>query len=343
MIEVIGIENGIEWQHILEKCGEFDFYHTAEHHRCTVASRQEKPLLLYFAMEDYCIALPIILRDIPGEPLFKDATSVYGYAGPLSSHTNMPIEVLSTFKNELSKWLMDNNIITIFSRLHSMYPDQDKFLPEDTVHAISETVSLDLTISDDEAWSAYRSSLRYDIRKLRKEGFHCKWLEGEKGLARFIEIYEENMRRVKAIDYYFFPSTYYEGIFNAKEFDCKILAAEREGEVTACSMFIHTKNGVQYHLSATAEAYLKYSPVKLIIEEARLHYKTLGAKWLHLGGGVGGKEDSLLKFKTAFSSRRHLFKIWKYVIDAQLYEQLVNKLVGTTQEYDSFFPLYRRP
>lgn len=343
MIEVIGIENSIKWQVILERCGEYDFYYTAEHHRCAISTEQEKPLLLSFAIDEYYIALPIILRDIPGELMLKDATSVYGYAGPLSSHADMPMEVLSVFKNELTNWLKANNIVTIFSRLHPMYPYQDKFLPMDTVHAISETVSLDLTLSEEETWSAFRSSLRYDIRKLRKEGFHCKWLEGEMGLQRFIEIYEENMRRVKAIDYYYFPRSYYEGIFYAKEFECKILAAKRDGEVAACSMFIHTKNGVQYHLSATAEKYLKYSPVKLIIEEARDYFKARGAKWLHLGGGVGGKEDNLMKFKTAFSDRRHQFKIWKYIVNTKHYSQLVSKLIGPIQEPNTFFPLYRKP
>jgi hypothetical protein len=342
MIEVIEVNNEIDWHRKLNSCYEYDFYYTSEYHRCAVRSKQERPLLLSFTQDKYSIVFPIILRNIPGDTLLKDATSVYGYAGPLSSHLNMPTEVLNTFKNELLDWLRLNYVVAIFSRLHPMYPYQDKYLPMDTVHTISETVSLDLTLSNEVKWMHYRSSLRYDIRKLRKEGFVCKWLEGQLGLKKFIEIYEENMLRVKAIDHYFFQKSYYEHIFYSNQFECKILAAERGGEVAACSMFIHTQKGVQYHLSATAEAYLKYSPVKLIIEEASIYYKELGARWLHLGGGVGGKNDNLMMFKTGFSELKHEFKIWKYVVNCKEYEALVEKYIAPSDRQDAFFPLYRK-
>lgn len=341
MIEIIGVNQKHAWQKALENTLAYDFYHTLEHHQVSHDVQTETPKLIYFRRDDYLIVLPIILRNIPNEPLLRDVTSVYGYAGPLVSHLDMPDEVILDFKSSLIQWLSDNRVVTIFARLHPMYDYQEALLPDKSVYSLSETVSLDLKKSDEDTWSTYRSSLRYDIRKLRKEGFECSWLEDGEGLKQFIDIYEENMDRVNATPNYYFPMSYYEGLFHAKDFDCKIMAAKRDGRIAACSMFIHTKDGVQYHLSATTADYLKYSPVKLIIEEARMYYKNLGASWLHLGGGVGGKLDNLMNFKAAFSECRHQFKIWKYIVNESQYSQLNSKVLNTENQTSNFFPLYR--
>ena len=58
---------------------------------------------------------------------------------------------------------------------------------------------------------------------------------------------------------------------------------------------------------------------------------------LHLGGGVGGAQDSLMHFKAGFSDRRHLFKTWRVVLDEQQYTELS----GKEPESTGFFPAYR--
>ena len=66
----------------------------------------------------------------------------------------------------------------------------------------------------------------------------------------------------------------------------------------------------------------------------------LGARWMHLGGGVGGAEDSLFRFKAGFSPRRHRFETWRWIVDPHAYERRCRHAnVGADE---SFFPAYRR-
>jgi hypothetical protein len=94
---------------------------------------------------------------------------------------------------------------------------------------------------------------------------------------------------------------------------------------------------VQYHLSGNDEQALKLSPMKTLINHARQWATQRGAEVLHLGGGVGGAQDSLMLFKAGFSDRRHLFKTWRVVLDEQRYTELSGKELGST----GFFPAYR--
>jgi hypothetical protein len=74
-----------------------------------------------------------------------------------------------------------------------------------------------------------------------------------------------------------------------------------------------------------------------------------GDRVLHLGGGRGGREDSLFAFKSRFSKRRHPFYTGRWILDPQAYRELVagrqrllersgRRVAGT-----GWFPLYRAP
>ena len=65
--------------------------------------------------------------------------------------------------------------------------------------------------------------------------------------------------------------------------------------------------------------------MKLILDEARLLGNELNLDFLHLGGGVGGSDDdSLYKFKSGFSDYNFIFKIWRLIVNQDLYITLVN-------------------
>jgi hypothetical protein len=65
-----------------------------------------------------------------------------------------------------------------------------------------------------------------------------------------------------------------------------------------------------------------------------------GYKSLHLGGGVGSKEDSLYKFKSAFNrNETNRFCIGKKIFNEDDYLKLVS-LRGADSN-GSFFPQYR--
>ena len=107
-----------------------------------------------------------------------------------------------------------------------------------------------------------------------------------------------------------------------------------------CGAIVVWSDGViRNHLSATSESHIRLSPSKLLTDEISLLGRRLGMKYFHLGGGVGGKEDTLFNFKSAFSDLVLEDNIWCFVADKDVYNYLVKeKNIKTNQDH---FPLYR--
>ena len=105
-----------------------------------------------------------------------------------------------------------------------------------------------------------------------------------------------------------------------------------------------TKGIVQYHLSATHSAYLRHAPSKLMLVTCRNYFQEIGAERLHLGGGLGGAEDSLYRFKAGFATDTHVFCVAQIVHDQRTYEELVRTKKERQLEKsnsEDFFPAYR--
>jgi len=83
---------------------------------------------------------------------------------------------------------------------------------------------------------------------------------------------------------------------------------------------------------------------KLMLHFVRGWAKDRANQVLHLGGGVGASNDSLLLFKGGFSPLRHAFATLRVVIDESEYGRLVaaSDPQLDPQERTGFFPLYRQ-
>src|SRR5690606_7067649 len=140
---------------------------------------------------------------------------------------------------------------------------------------------------------------------------------------------------------YYFSKQYFYDFLATADFDSKLLVAKFDGKVIAGAIFTYTDKIMQYHLAGTTEAFIRDTPMKLILDEARLLGNQLGLHYLHLGGGVGGSdEDSLFRFKSGFSKNFKQFSVWKYIVDMDNYEMLVQKNEIKDRQ-SNFFPLYR--
>src|SRR5690606_25754286 len=144
-------------------------------------------------------------------------------------------------------------------------------------------------------------------------------------IERFIDIYYETMDRVNASSYYYFSRDYFHRFVHNKAFETKLLISKYQGKIIAGAIFTITKKIMQYHLAGTTNEYISLTPMKLILDEARLLGGQIGTEHLHLGGGVGGSDDdSLFRFKSGFSKNFKQFSVWKYVVDEEKYNLLVN-------------------
>lgn len=333
--------NNKDWKKYVETCESYDFYHTQEYHK--IEQGKNKSLLFVGHTSEYTIALPLIIRPIPYTE-WLDATSVYGYAGPITSEKieNIDVSFVNIFKENLQNYFNDNKIVTVFSRLHPLVDEPTCFFDDFGVcQEINKTVSIDLTISLEEQRRAYRKSNKYEINQLKKKGFTVSKAQTAEDLKCFIAIYNQTMDRVNADKRYYFDESYYQNFLDNDDFDSVLLIAKKENVICAGAIFTITRSIMQYHLAGTREDYMKERPMKLILDHARLLANELGLKNLHLGGGVGGSdEDSLFRFKSGFSKNFKLFKVWKLISDKEKYNKLINEI--DIKSDASFFPLYRK-
>ena len=336
-INAYSAEEKRAWNLLLNEMWMKDFYFTNDYYRLS-CSEKDQPVLFSYQNSDYKIIVPLIKRIIPDSPYY-DATSVYGYAGPLSSHDTVPKDILNDFNEYFIDYMNESAIISVFSRLHPII-NNDKYIYKlGEVVPMSQTVYIDLKQNPSEQTGQYRKGIKSDLNRLLKEGFEVFEDKDLYNINSFIDIYNENMLRVNAEPQYYFSSDYFINFFSSDEINAKLYFVRKGKELIAGSVFTFINGIIQYHLSGTKEGFKRYSPGKLIID----YIRQLGIKhdyyYLHLGGGVGSSNDSLFEFKAGFSKSRLDFKVWKYIVNRTIYNELVES--NNISEEENYFPLYR--
>lgn len=344
------------WLEVLRECPVHDFYHLPGYHALAERRGEGEALLLAYRDAGCTIALPLLVRPASaiaglddldsGE---ADATSVYGYAGPIASHRPIPGPVREGFHAALRETLLKLRVATVFSRLHPLLPQAELLAGLGETIQRGKTVSIDLTQPIEAQRSAYRSNLRRDIRLLVGKGGSCVADPGNARLHVFAAVYREAMARLGAEEGYFFDDAYFEQLAGALGESMQLFVCLFEGRVIAGGVFT-ARNGIaQVHLTACLDEFVKMSPQKLLYDAGSIWARERGCSALHLGGGVGSREDSLFHFKLGFSRVTHDFFTWQWVVDPAAAEALAsrrarwmefNQLVPTARD---FFPAYRVP
>mgnify|MGYP003633285844 CR=1 FL=1 len=335
MLNIITEKN--DWEKVLEQLGVYDFYHTYDYHHLS-KNDGEKPVLLVYTKKNLTIALPLLIRQIFNTDYF-DATSVYGYVGPLSNKVR-ETEDFNEYQSCLTEYFKGNQIIAVFSRLNPYIPQQVEILSGiGEVKPIGNIVNIDLTQGLDQQRSAYRRDTRSRINKARRLCTVRK-AESREDIKSFIDIYLETMRKLDANSSYFFNEDYFFNFLQCKGFKTDILLAihDETNKVIAGSMFVKTNNIIQYHLSGTKTEFLNIAPSRLLLDEMRIQGTEEKYTYFNLGGGYNSKEDALFNFKSSFSNDIKLFSVWKVIVDENVYSQLQKD--ANISETD-FFPAYR--
>jgi hypothetical protein len=330
MLEIIPIDEAGKWDAIVRSMPAYDFYHLAAYHRLDATG---KAFLLHYSSGNTALALPVILRNIANSD-YKDITSIYGYAGPLNK--NADSISIDDFQQELKTYFDEQRIISAFSRLHPLLKQQNILTGLGTISDANLTVGIDLQLSETAQKQQYARSLKYQINRLKKKGFKIIQATTKNEIDAFIAMYIETMQRVQASDYYYFPAEYF--YYFLSEIESCIFLAEYQQEWVSGSLCTFTNGIMQAHLNATKSEFLAQSPLKLVLDTARLEGMTRGMDILHLGGGKGGLNDSLFAFKSRFSHQYFQFKVWKYIHNPIVYKELTqSKFISDSD----FFPAYR--
>jgi len=346
--ELISIGNKEQWNNTIKSCGEYDTYHLAEYHQLAYLQGEGRPLLFSYSMSGHHAALPFLARSlsgIDGLDDFKecDGTSVYGYPGVLSSmNPEDPDagEFRARFQEGLERVLRKLSVIALFTRQNPLIDSSWLLGGLAQIVNLCPTISINLRKPEAEQIKDMTKGHRYDIRKAIKYEVTVREADYFESLDNFISIYDETMNRTGAGDYYRFSKRYFLLLKECLGDAVRLYIAKAKGETVAASMFLLSDKIIQYHLSGAPTAHLSLSGNKVIIDEVRRWGTDHGFAWLHLGGGVGSKADSLFRFKSGFSSHRSQFKVIKWILDPMIYKEAVNR-AGSLDA--GFFPAYRTP
>lgn len=338
------------WRDALRTFSDYDFYHTYDYHALVADSTGDQACLFRYEGAHSAIALPLLIRrGRIGDVEYTDATSVYGYSGPMSFGEYDKATEIDSFRKSLTDVLRDKGIVSVFSRLHPLLAGEKVLRGLGSCNVMGKTISIDLREPEDAQRRRYRSNHRRDINKLKRQGVICEISESSGDFAAFRKLYAQTMQRVDAAESYLFSDEYFDRLVTATDFDMNLFVC-RSGETVICAGLFSSCNGViQYHLGGTAEEFLKQTPSKLMFDTVRLWGVSRGMRTFHLGGGVGAKQDSLYHFKRGFSDIVHKFRVWRWIVDEESYAVLSyrrNEAAGAAASRsvnDTFFPGYRAP
>ena len=338
------IEQSQEWDRVVRSFLLRDVYYLSGYVKAFQLHGDGEPLLFYYENEDIRGINVVMKRDLADDPFFAkrierntyfDFITPYGYGGWLIEGDGEKCALFSEYEN----WCVTHNVVSEFVRYHPMLDNSDATELTYQVVKLGKTIAMDLS-SPEMIWNNLTSKNRNMVRKAQKSGVKIYRGQFPEIYISFKEIYNQTMDSDHATDYYYFPDAFYNSIQNDLPNESQLFWAEIEGKIIAASIMISENGFMNYHLSGSLREYQHLAPSNLLLYEAALWGCCNGYRTLHLGGGVGSKEDGLFKFKSSFNrNKRMQFAIGKKVFLQNVYDELV--AMKNRRDTFGFFPEYR--
>lgn len=330
------------WRTALETC-EHDLYHLPAYARLDADTWTGRPRAFVYREAEKVLLLPLVVQDIPGEE-HQDAVSPYGYSGPVSNVAPEQGDFWARAVAALTSTLRDEEIIAAFVRLHPLLPvPHDALATTGTLVRHGDTVVVDLDLPPETVWSRTRESHRRAITQARQSGMQVH-VDDWGHLEDFIQTYQQTMVRLGAAECYLFDADYFARLQRDLGDHVHLAVAEVSGRFVGGLLFFHYRGLAHAHLSCTIEDRVARGSSKLLDDEVRRWLQQRQARTYHLGGGVGGKNDSLYTYKRGFSPHSRPFHTWRVVTDRAAYAAVSGRSGVTSLEAgDGYFPAYRAP
>jgi len=341
-----------------------DIHYLPDYGRIYRDVRGFTPLLALYSSNEGCVVQPIVRRPLHALPFlagasdagaFSDIANAYGYGGPLSNATDAITAraLYAQFAVCFATWCEEQGIASEFASLHPLMTDHQRMLIGDTLALRHEkdVVIIELGGSEAEIEKRLRKGHHSSILLARRAGVRVERVEpSDANIALFSAVYHETMLRRQAEKRWFFPEKFFtETIRNLGPHRSSLFFASVDGQLESACLLIHEFATAYYHFAATRATRPQLGVNNLIVWEAAMWAKAAGYSVLHLGGGVtSNHDDSLLRFKAGFSSRRAPLYTYFTVRDRAGYDVLCERkrsherATTGAESTSDFVPLYRR-
>jgi hypothetical protein len=332
----------------------YDVYHLPGYTQ--LAAQHEGGRAVAFLARDGegALLVPLLLKEAPGTPemggvSLYDAASPYGYSGVLLNEPGAADDrFMKSALAHLWAELACQNAVTLFLRLHPFLEIPLGFLTDrGRVVEHGLTVGIPLEGDVEEILAQFRKGHRRVMRKAQREAHEVSITSSTERLDQFVRLYYENMDRLGAAEYYYFSYDYFETMFEVLAGRVFLAFLDIDGELAQVDLLTEVNGIVQTHLGAANAAYLHLSPSVLLTYYECLWARDRGDRVIHLGGGLGGQEDSLYQFKAGFSQTRFAFRTFRAIVDQERFERLTSaqaeRCLPTDDVLGGYFPPYRSP
>jgi GNAT superfamily N-acetyltransferase len=335
---LIGPES-TRWREVLGRVAH-QIYHLPEYAVFDAELSGGRPVAFLYEEDGGSWLLPLVLRSVPGTDRL-DAASPYGHPGPVSDRADEQFWTRAV--TALVRTLAASGAVSLFVRMDPLaWLPHGAFEQVGTLVPHGSTVSIDLRLSKEEWWPEVRRDHRSAINRAVRLG-RTSVMDDWSHLDEFVAMYHQTMTRVGATEDYFFDRAYLERIRGALDGRVHLMMSLAADEPIAGSVFLETGGVVQAHIVATKPSYRREEPTRFLVSECVEWGRQRGCTDLHLGGGVGGREDSIFHFKKGFSRRRHEFFTFRAVLDPTAYAELTSAGQEPSPDVTGYFPAYRRP
>ena len=319
------------WDDVLRAAGVTDVYYSRGFVAASAAIVGAEPVLLRLGDGDAgAVFFACLLRRDP-----TDVVTPYGYGGPVGTGADPP---LAAFPAAYQAWCEQRGAIASFVVFHPLLGNADSPASAGFRRsALTGTVAWPLTGPD--LLAAMHRHHRRVIRRAQSAGYEGAVEPAAADLDEFVGVYEQSMRRAGASPFYYFPRSYWEALASAVA-PVRVDVRAR-GRLLASVLGIGSPPWLHYHLGGAADAARGTGASHLALYSLACWGREQGFETLHLGGGVGGRDDSLLEFKLRFApGGRVAIAVGKAVHDLAAYLRLSG---AAAVDWDAFFPGYREP
>jgi len=338
-----------------------DVYHRSGYHRYAEATEGGTAYLAVIHDGQRAgLIWPYLLRPIADVEELADRAgfdidSVYGYPGPLAWGVLPGDPFVRRASEALVALWREQGAVTAFTRFHPILSNErwaeqlDASGPDGSppIEQLGETVGIDLRQEDASAVAGYSKTLRQEIASARRAGFSTRLDEVWSSLGVFTTLYRATMTRTRAAESYFYDEEDFRALKMELGEELHLFVTEMNGRTAAAGLFTEHQGIVQAHLVGTDDEFRAWSPLKLLLDDVRSWASERGDEVLHLGGGRGGRDDSLLAFKRRFSPLRFKFAVGRWVLDPVVYADLTHarrtraQAAGRVLADRTYFPSHR--
>jgi serine/alanine adding enzyme len=307
-----------DWDETLRRVGVTDVYAGHGFVRASAALVGAEPVLL----DGGDFVFPLLIREAP-----RDVVSPYGYGGPIGE--------LAGFREAYAAWCAARGVISSFVVFHPLFGNDREELG---FHRVPLGGTVAWRLDEPDLRAGMHTHHHRMVRRAERAGLAATLDSAPAELDEFVALYLAAMRRLEASPFYLFPDSYWASLVRDVPL-VRVDVHDDDGALAASVLGMGRPPWLHYHLGASTEAARSSGASHLALLSLAEWGQANGYELLHLGGGVGGRADSLLEYKRRFAPGELLASATgRAVHDADAYALLTG---SDRVDWDGFFPAYR--